>query len=202
MRHINILPFNHDLRLILREGPMRNTSTLLRFFTLLLLSIRVLVHSQEVETRQISILQGKISVEAVKGTDRTNKIQPGSSVKLLLRIDNEGPEPNKPGYATIRYAFSKPLHNQPNSIIFQTEKIKVPSIEPGKSINIAFTKTHQWPSLIDFIRYDWSMREYQAILDIEDNEKIVGTLAITFSAYYYPGITEEYSIEVPGIQKN
>lgn len=147
------------------------------------------------------ILQGNISIETTKPFNEEGKVQPGSSVKLKLSVSNIGQAVNIPAQIYIRYAFIKPLENEPTSVIFQTEKISLPSIDPGKHVELAFNTTHHWPSLFDFIRNDWPMREYQAVLVLDGTEKIIGMLSMTVSAYYYPGLKKEYPTEVPALSE-
>ena len=46
------------------------------------------------------------------------------------------------------------------------------------------------------MRNDWPIREYQAVAVFPNDEKTIGTLAITFSAYYYPGIKKELPAKI------
>lgn len=154
-------------------------------------------YSQNVlEATKEAILEGSISIEPQRPLDDKTKVQPGTPVKLKLTIENKGQTTNAPGQAYIRFCYSKPLENQPGSVVFQTEKEPLPSIEPGKKVEIVFTSSHQWPTLLDFVRNDWSMREYQAILVVGDEEKTIETLALTVSAYYYPGVKKEFPVHV------
>ncbi len=150
-----------------------------------------------VETKQ-AVLQGSIQLKPVKpvSDDETDKIQPGTPVKIVVTVENKGPQTSAAGKLYVRYAFSKPLEREANSVIFETEKKPLPAIEPGKSVDIVFETPHTSPSLLDFVRDDWSMREYQAVTIFQREEHIIGTLAITFSAYYYPGIKKEFPTKV------
>ncbi len=143
-----------------------------------------------------AVLQGAISVQPQPQPTQyqTDKIQPGHSVKLFIVVENIGNAASPPDQIYIRYAFAKPLDKNPNSVLFETEKIDLPVIQPGSSIEIVFDAEHKWPSLPDFIRNDWGMREYQALVD----GKMIGTLAITFSSYYYPGIRKEIPQAIVG----
>ena len=170
------------------------------FVVLCGLSFTEMVYSESGLQNEASVLQGEITLEASKSSG-ANRIQPGSSVKLKFRLENTSREVNAPGTVYVRYAFAEPLQNHPGSILFQTEKVSFPSITPGGSTEIAFSESHTLPSLIDFVRYDWPMREYQAIIEIEGDKKIAATAAITFSAYYYSGMKKEYPIEVSSTQK-
>lgn len=150
-----------------------------------------------VEAKQ-AILQGSIHLKPVKPVpeDEIGKIQPGTPVKIVVTVENKGPQANSPGKLYVRYAFAKPLEREANSVIFETEKKQLPAIEPGQSIEIVFDTPHTSPSLLDFVRDDWSMREYQAVTVFQREEHVIGTLAITFSAYYYPGIKKEFPTKV------
>ena len=152
---------------------------------------------QEVD-RKHGILQGSIHLQPVQAIagDQTGKIQPGTSVKILVTVENKGLQKTPQGQLYVRYAFAHPLENEEASIIFETEKKQLPPIEPGKKIDIPFDIPHQIPSVLDFVRYDWSIREYQAIAIINQESTMIGTLAITFSAYYYPGIKKEFPLKV------
>lgn len=144
------------------------------------------------------VLQGSIHLQPVQAMpgDQTGKIQPGTAVKLVVTVENKGLHESPAGQLYVRYAFAHPLENEKASIIFETEKKPLPAIEPGKTLDIAFETPHQIPSLLDFVRYDWSIREYQAIAVVNNTENMIGTLAITFSAYYYPGIKKEFPVKV------
>lgn len=141
-----------------------------------------------------AILQGSIDIRPAKPSayNQKERIQPGTSVQLSTVVENRGSQTSPPGKLYIRYAFPRPLDDEHASTIFETEAVPLPPIEPGKKVEINFNTPHQWPSLMDFIRYDWPMREYQAIAVFDGTEKPIGSLAITFSAYYYPGIRKEF----------
>lgn len=144
------------------------------------------------------VLQGSIHIEPVQAIagDQTGKIQPGTAVKIIVTVENKGLQESPSGQLYVRYAFAHPLEHEETSVLFQTEKKPLPPIEPGKKIDIAFDAVHQIPSVLDFVRYDWSIREYQAIAVINEEENMIGTLAITFSAYYYPGIKKEFPVKI------
>ncbi len=124
------------------------------------------------------------------------KVQPGTKMQLRAIVRNEGDVPSKAGRLYIRFAFPKPLDKQENSVIFKTEVENLPSLEPGEHIAINFTTTHHWPSIFDFIRNDWAMREYEAITTIDHKELITGTRVISFSAYYYEGPASKKPVRV------
>lgn len=141
-----------------------------------------------------SILQGTIHIQPTvsHGSDQAVKIQPGTAVKLVVAVENKGDQANPPAELFIRYSFAKPLDKEENSVIFSTEKKPIPPIQPGQSFDISFDTVHLSPSLIDFVKYDWPIREYQAVLVTNHEEHVIGTLAMTFSAYYYPGVRREF----------
>lgn len=155
-------------------------------------------HSQTViAPTETATLEGTISIHPTRPLEEPSQVQPGSAVKLRIKVENLGKAASAPGQVYIRYAFSKPLHNEPSSVLFETEKALLPSIEPGKSVEITFQTLHQLPSILDYIRNDWAMREYQGIIKIDDSEKMISSLILTISAYYYPGIHKEYPQDVP-----
>lgn|GEM_PF-2268827 len=145
------------------------------------------------------LLQGSIHIQPTQSFpgDQADKIQPGTSIKLSATVENKGEQRSPQGELYIRYAFSHPLDKEVTSVIFETEKKTLPAIEPGGRRVIFFDTPHQTPSLLDFVRYDWSIREYQAMAIFDREEYLLGTLAMTFSAYYYPGIKRECSIQLP-----
>jgi hypothetical protein len=146
-----------------------------------------------------AILLGSINIQPVNpiGNDPV-KIQPGTPIMLNVTVENKGEAVSPSGTLLMRYALAKPLDKDPKSVVFETERQPLPSIQPGEKVNIAFTTPHQWPSVLDYIRHDWLMREYQAVASFDGQEKIIGTLAITFSAYYYPGIRKEFPTPIHG----
>lgn len=143
---------------------------------------------------QSAILQGTIDVEALKpvSQEERHKIQPGTPLKLSVEIENIGEGKSSASEIFVSYAFAHPLENQKGSRLYTSEKKELPSIEPKEKIKISFITPHITPTLTDFIKYDWPLREYQLILVQEGKEKIIGTLPLTFSAYYYGGIKKEY----------
>lgn len=164
----------------------------------LFLIARIGYGQAQIEANKNIVLQGSIHIEPAKEIfgNEHGKIQPGTGVKVIVTVENKGQQASSAGELFVRYAFAHPLHEETGSVIFETEKKKLPIIEPGKKIDVVFDKNHQIPSLLDFVRYDWSIREYQAIAVINHEEYMIGTLAITFSAYYYPGIKKEFPTHI------
>ncbi len=124
------------------------------------------------------------------------KFQPGNPVKLSVKVSNLGKEANPPATVFLQFVFPKPLDAQPQSLLFKTEKATLPMIPPGQNVDVAFSTQHHWPALLDFIRDDWSMREYQAIVVINDSEHLIGTRSIAVSAHYYEGPNHEFPTEI------
>lgn len=146
-----------------------------------------------------AVLQARLHVVSNNLHDvKTAKIQPGSTVKLQAEIKNVGNLPSAPGTISIRFVLIEPLEDLLESRPFQTEVLSLPTIDPGQVFVVDFTKEHQWPSLHDFIKQNWNMRHYQALVKIEGEkkEKVIGYLPIFFSAYYYEGISTPTPLEV------
>lgn len=153
-------------------------------------------HAPEI-SKQTTLL-ASIHVEPTNAApgNHKSKIQPGTPVKLAVIVENKGAHPSAAGELYVRYAFAQPLDKEKNSLAFETEKESLPVIEPGQQVTVEFKTTHTLPAVFDFVRDDWSLREYQAIAVIDHEEKLLGTLALTFSAYYYPGIRKEFPASV------
>lgn len=164
----------------------------------LLLLARIGYGQSQVPNSQ-AILQGLIHAEAAQPIEKeaAHKVQPGTPAKLSVVVENKGAQASPRGEIYLRYAFAKPLEKEKDSVIFHTEKLPLASIEPGKSVIVAFTTPHAWPALADFVRDDWSMREYQAVAVFGKEEVVIGSLAVTFSAYYYPGMRKEIPTNIP-----
>ena len=144
-----------------------------------------------------ALLQAKISaVPLEQSTRQPGKIQPGTKMKISAVITNVGDQPNAPGKFFVRFAYPKPLDKQPNSLLYQSETVALPAIDPGDHLNIVFSQYHLWPSMFDFIRQDWSMREYEGIVLIGSREHLVGSRGIAFTAFYYEGPPKEQAAKV------
>jgi hypothetical protein len=183
---------NHSL-----SGSKRFKIAALGILGLLLLARIGYAHTHTLDLKH-GILQGAIHIEPVQSIPghEAGKIQPGTSVKIVVMVENKGLQESPAGELFVRYAFAHPLEHEESSVLFTTEKKPLPALEPGKKVDITFDAVHQIPSLLDFVRYDWSIREYQAIAIINNEENLLGTLAITFSAYYYPGFKKEFPTKV------
>lgn len=124
-------------------------------------------------------------------------IQPGTPLRLKLIVENKGTHPSAAGRVFVRYVFAPPLQGEPGSLLFTSEPRPLPSLSPGEHIEILFDTPHSTPSLLDFVRDDWALREYQAIGEINGAPYVLGTAALTFSAHYYPGIRHDLIVDVP-----
>lgn len=141
-----------------------------------------------------SILQGSIHLIP---SDPTGKIYPENDLKLAATIENVGTKASPSGTAYLRFALIAPLENQKDSVLFETEKKPFSSILPQQKIEIAFDAMQKIPSILDYVRNDWFLREYQLIVGIEGKEMVIATLAFTFSAYYYPTLKKSFSTLIP-----
>lgn len=151
--------------------------------------------TQVIEAKE-TMLQGVIHLRPIQPILGEEKIQPGTPIHVAVTIVNKGQEESVEGNIYIRYAFTKPLDNEPHSILFQTEKMALPVLAPGEKLEIKFSKPQQLPSLIDFVREDWLMREYQAVVVENGKEHLIGSLTLTFSAYYYPGMKKDFQLDM------
>lgn len=124
-------------------------------------------------------------------------IQPGKEIIITATLTNKGTEKNKPGHFYVRFAYPTPLADKPNSELYISEKILLPPINPGQEATIQFKTTQMTPSLFDFVRNDYAMRQYQAIAIIDNKQYLIGTATLTFSAKYYPGLPNEIPTSVP-----
>lgn len=137
-----------------------------------------------------AILQAKIGLSP-------DKVIPGTLVQIKVKVKNSGKVPSGPAKIQVRYALPKPLQKSPKSILFETEIADLAKLDPGQERLITFDKEHQLPTVADFIRYDWPMRQYQVVLLEGEKEHILGTLSITLSAYYYEGPAKSLQVALP-----
>ncbi len=160
-------------------------------FLLFIIFIAAQVSGQDLGAQ----LQSNIAFISLK--PNSGKIAPGSQVKLSAAIRNVGDLPNNPGTIYIRFCFQPQIKSNQPSIIFESEKIEIPSIQAGEEYSVEFTKPHLWPTLFDFVKHDWGMREYEAVIQVDGKELVTGTRAIAFSAYYYEGTSREIPSSFP-----
>lgn len=133
-----------------------------------------------------SQLEGVVTISPSNNSE-SERILPNTPVQLQLLVRNVGEQPNNQGDVWIRYALPKPLDSNKDSILYSSEKVALPTIPPGEERIIHFDKLHYLPTIYDFIRNDWGMRKYEAIVNIKGQEMVIGSRPLTFSAYYYLG---------------
>ena len=155
---------------------------------LLLLARLSFAQMQLTETEE-AVLQGTVKLIPTRPlpNGEVSQIQPGTAVKLVVTVENTGQQASPSGELYVQYSYIHPLDKENGSILFESEKKPLPPIEPGKKVEISFDAVHQIPSLLDFIRYDWSYREYKAIAVIKKEEFMIGSLALTFFRLFLSG---------------
>lgn len=151
---------------------------ILNFFVLMILSVGCADASPEIK--------GTVLIAPAKGGD-SQKILPGSPIVLKVQVRNAGSLPSPEAALFIRYAYPEPLDKQTGSVLYTSETEPVPTLAPGESAVVSFSTAHQLPTLYEFIRNDWSMRKYEAVLTQGDKQIVIADLPLTFSAYYYTG---------------
>lgn len=167
---------------------------------LLIICLTTITLSLVAETVKSTTLEAEIELFAADPARENPKIiQPGTPLVISVTIKNSGNEKNEQGYFFVRFAYPNPLASNPKAELFVTEKIPLPPIEPGKEATIAFNTVHHLPSLFDFIRQDYGMRQYLAVAVIDQKEYILGNATLTFSAYYYAGPNHEMQTAVPAV---
>jgi hypothetical protein len=135
-----------------------------------------------------STLQSTINLTPMRPSmGQQGKIIPSTNVALSAVVRNVGEEASPAGEIFVRFAFRPPHENEPNSVLFETERVELPALAAGEEKAITFNKNHLLPTVFDFVRYDWAMREYEAIIEINGKQAITGTRALAFTAYYYEG---------------
>jgi hypothetical protein len=146
-----------------------------------------------------AVLKARLHVVSTNPQEvKTAKINPGSTINLEAEIKNIGNQPSAPGTIQIRFVMMKPLEDLLENRTYRTESLPLPVIYPGHVAVIKFTKSHQWPTIHDFVKQNWNMRHYEAVIRIEGEkeDKVIGYLPIFFSAHYYEGLSHEAPAEV------
>ena len=144
-------------------------------------------------------LQAALTAVAVQPGKDPEKIQCGTPVKLCAKVKNVGTETTAAGTIYIRYAFLEPFHQYEQSVIFQTEKLSLPSICPGDEVELSFAQQHNVPCIFEYIREDWPMRQYEARVAIGGKEETIGRVALSVSAHYYQGPAHLIPKQVKGL---
>ncbi len=130
-------------------------------------------------------------------SDSEAKYQIGTPLSFGCKVKNLGLNKSSPGKLWIQFQYPKDLKDKPNSLLFKTEVQDIPSIAPGDQLLVQFKTTQTLPNLFDFIKNDWAMREYQAVLEVDGKEYVIGSANLTFSAYYYEAPQRQAPTAVP-----
>ena len=147
-----------------------------------------------------AVFRTEINAHPYRNSHSTkDRVQPGTWMELEATVKNIGTAASEAGSIYIQYAFPSPLDKKHHSVIFETERVALPSILPDEQVTITFKKKHQWPTLFNFIRDDWAMREYQVVAEVGGRVQTIGSMAVAFSAYYYKGARKNKPVEVSSI---
>lgn len=163
------------------------------FFTILLAAC---IAFSEVSANQPPILQASISILPMSSL-YGDRLQPGKKAILKLLIKNIGGKTSAIGRTLVRFTFPKILNAAEKKGSFETEPEALPPLNPGQEMEIVFKAQQQLPDLIEFLKNDWPMRIYEAVFKIGEEEFIIGTGTITYSAHYYAGPNKALPSSVP-----
>lgn len=152
------------------------------YFALLLLPLMLSAEDLDVK----SLLKAEISLAQSETADKQMKFQPVFPVIINVSVKNESASTSDPATIIVRYAYPQPYQSYFDSSIFETEAIEIPILRSGEERSFEFQKKHTLPTITDFVRQNWPMRQYQAVVSEGEKEQIIGTLTLTYSAYYYP----------------
>jgi hypothetical protein len=166
---------------------LKEDLNLMRYFLFFVLSLSV--YATEETSLQAKLLTTQETSQV--------KITPGNPMKIIAVVKNSGQFTSGKAKLFIRFVFPEPLEKEPNSLLFVSDKLPIPPLLPGQEIAIPFNFSRNWPSLFDFVRYDWGVRQFQAVLVADSKESVIGTLSIVFSAYYYDGPSKEIPQKIP-----
>lgn len=144
------------------------------------------------------VLQASIKIApAYAREDKPELLQPGMPALLKTVVKNTGGLPSQEGEVFIRFALPKPLARMGKGMMFETEKEPLRSLQAGEELEIAFKTPQQLPGLAEFLKNDWPMHIYEAVVRFGQEEFVVGSGTITFSAHYYPGPNKPQPTPVP-----
>jgi len=145
-----------------------------------------------------AILEAIVNILPSKPMEANPKvIQPGTDVQIQVTVKNIGDIPSAAGTLFARFRLPEGFKQKVNDIVYNSEYVNVPSIAPGKTLELTFKSKHLTPSLLEFVRADWGMRQYQAVIRIEGQDYVIGHGSLTFSCYYYPTTPQEEPTSVP-----
>jgi hypothetical protein len=154
--------------------------TIIFLSAVLLLVSSILVGHERVLRGEIELSQGS-EAAAIQ-----TKFQPVFPVNIAVVVKNLSDKPTPVGKISVRYALPQPYQNTKDSIMFTTEELPLPEIAPHAEVRVAFKTPQALPTIADFVRQDWAMRLYQAVVTVNGKEEVIGTQPLTYSAYYYP----------------
>lgn len=129
-------------------------------------------------------------------SEKTPTILPGSLLNLKALVKNSGTKKSTPGSLFIHFVLPSPLDKEKKSLLFKTEILELPSLAPQETVIISFKTPQQLPNVQNFIRNDWPMHQYQAILISGERTFLIGTRTLTFSAHYYQGPAHELPTKI------
>jgi len=160
----------------------------------------VILNSKQEEKKAVrgAILEAIVNILPSKPIEANpHVIQPGTDVQIQVIVKNTGDAPSAPGSLFARFRLPENFKKTVNDVVYNSEHITIPSIDPGKTLEITFRAEHLTPSLLEFVRADWGMRQYQAVLRIDGQDYVLGHGSLTFSCYYYPTTPQEEPTSVP-----
>lgn len=149
-------------------------------------------------------LHGETSSSSLLATiqfsgDNSTKFHAGTPLSFTCKIKNLGVQNSPAGKLRIEFQFPKELKDHANSLLFKTEELEIPSINPGDQLIVKFETTQTLPNLYDYIRNDWGMREYEAVLTVGEpaKEYVIGAANLTYSFHYYEGPQKQTPTSIP-----
>lgn len=158
-------------------------------FAALLLLAGTMLHAEAGSTSLLATIQFS--------GDGTTKFQVGTPISFGCKIKNLGVQKSQEGKLWIQFQYPQELKDKVNSQLFKTEVLDIPSIAAGEQLLVQFKTTQTLPNLFDYIKNDWAMREYEAVLQMGDKEYVIGIANLTFSAYYYEAPQRQAPTTVP-----
>ena len=154
--------------------------------TILSALLPLFIHASDLKSSNETSMTADIFLTQEGAATDKPKFQPVFPVQISTTVVNKGATASKPMKLLVRYAYPQPYQHSPDSILFETEVINLPVLQSGEESKIQFAKSQPLPTISDFVHNDWPMRQYQAVVVTDGKEEVVGTLALTYSAYYYP----------------
>jgi hypothetical protein len=147
-----------------------------------------------------ALLKSTINLMPATEEEQESKmIRPATAIQMVVQVENVGDAPSQEAKLFVRFSLPEPLDDQPNSLLYQSEVVKLERLDVGQKKIIAFEKKHMLPPLHDFIGQDWALRRYEAVLVMADKKELVsGTTNLSFTASYYEGLSREIPVSSDG----